>query len=594
MSGVPPQSGLAGAGEPLCGDPALASVGASDPARGNADFFTNAGNYMPRTHCMVDAAGRTDWPWVIFLIAATAGVIIGYACIFRFWVKCYLGERKEDRNPRLMELAWIFLWCAVCGYVMSIVMFFWPAYRLLALFLVVLNWWTWAFVSRFRSFRSVFTAGRLERELADALRCRNDELERLVAERTAEADEARRAAEAASSAKSDFLAHMSHEIRTPMTAILGYAELLQDPAQKPEDRDDAARTIHRNGQHLLGVLNDLLDISKIEAGQVAVEPLDVNPGDLALQTVGLVAGRAKAKGIAVRAEIDEGVPELFVTDPMRLRQILLNLLGNAVKFTHEGEVVLHARPGLAGGVVFEVRDTGIGMASEQLDRLFKPFFQADSSMARRYGGTGLGLAISRKLAQLLGGDIAVSSAPGVGSVFTVTVAPLQGTHREEALEATAASPVPRVLSAAPQTTRADTSASASRPAIRVLLVEDGPDNRRLFEHHLARAGYEVTATIDGQEACDIVRERGGASATFDMILMDMQMPRLDGYEATRRIRAMGFARPIAALTAHAMQGERERCLAAGCSHYHTKPITGPNLVAACRDALAERPMGKAA
>ncbi|MEZ6235892.1 MAG: ATP-binding protein [Phycisphaerales bacterium] len=591
---MPPQTGTSVEGEPLCGDPALAAIPHAHPTASSADFFTNGGNYMPRTHCMVDAAGRTDWPWVIFLIAVTAGVIIGYACIFRFWVKCYRGERKEDRNPRLMELAWIFLWCAVCGYVMSIVMFFWPAYRLLAFFLVVLNWWTWAFVSRLKSFRSVFTAGRLERELADALRSRNDELERLVAERTAEADEARRVAEAASSAKSDFLAHMSHEIRTPMTAILGYAELLQDPAQQPEDRDDAARTIHRNGQHLLGVLNDLLDISKIESGQVTVEPLDVSPRDMARQCVDLLAARARSKGINVRAEIDPDLPARFVTDPMRLRQILLNLLGNAVKFTHEGEVVLHAREGTAGAIVFEVRDTGIGMASEQLDRLFKPFSQADSSMARRYGGTGLGLAISKKLAQLLGGDVEVSSVPDAGSVFTVTLAPLPGIEHPEFAHAADAPLSPPAPSAATGVAHPPAVSYAEGSGVRVLLVEDGPDNRRLFEHHLGRAGFQVTGVNDGQEACDLLRAKGGRTAPFDLILMDMQMPRLDGYEATRRIRAMGFAQPIAALTAHAMQGERERCLAAGCSHYYSKPISGAGLVKACREALGESRAAKAA
>ncbi len=550
------------------------------PSAGSSwDFFTNDGTYMPRTHSLVDAAGRTDWPWVLVLLVATVGVIVGYARIFHFWVRCHQGENRKDRNPSLMELAWIFLWCAVCGYAMSIVMFLWPGYRLLAVCLIVLNWWTWKFASRLPGFKSAFTAGRLERELADALRTRNDELERLVVERAAEGDEARRAAESASRAKTDFLAHMSHEIRTPMSAILGYAELLNHSSQTDEQRESTARTIHQNGEHLMAVLNDLLDISKIEAGQVTIEPLDASPACVAGQVLELMAARAKAKGIALRLEAAPGLRESIVTDAMRLRQILLNLVGNALKFTQRGEVVLTVRPARGDSVAFEVRDSGIGMTTEQMARIFQPFTQADASMARRFGGTGLGLVISRRLARLLGGDVEVSSTPGVGSVFTLTITP----------------PAPSPTATAhPGPARPEPGTPTPGDRKRILLVEDGLDNSRLFAHHLRRAGFTVELAQDGLEACERVEADGGAQAPYALVLMDMQMPRLDGYAATARLRAMGFRPPILALTAHAMTQDRDRCLAAGCSGYLTKPIEGPRLIAACREAMREPVASRAA
>ena len=487
-----------------------------------------------------------------------------------------------------MELAWIFLWCAVCGYAMSILMFFWPAYRLLALFLIVLNWWTWKFVSRLDGFRSVFTAGRLERELADARGPGTTSWSgswpsgRPTRTRLA-APPRRPAGPRATSWR------MSHEIRTPMTAILGYAELLTDPGLELGQRDESAKTILRNGEHLLAVLNDLLDISKIEAGQVSVEPSDTPIRAMLGQVAELNRARAAAKGLSLRVEVEGGTPASIVTDAMRLRQVLLNFLSNAVKFTHDGEVVITARAAIdrstglpTRGVEFGVRDTGIGMTADQLSRLFQTFAQADASMARRFGGTGLGLAISRKLARLLGGDVEVTSAPGMGSVFTITIAPLEPFPAADRPTSLAAHPRP---------------SAANAPGSRVLLVEDGVDNSRLFAHHLRQAGFDVEVAQDGMEACERVQAAGGAGQAggYGLILMGMQMPRLDGYGATARLRAMGFTAPILALTAHAMADDRDRCLAAGFSGYLTKPIDGPRLIAACSDALREhRSAGRAA
>ncbi|MFN7022552.1 MAG: ATP-binding protein [Phycisphaerales bacterium] len=373
-------------------------------------------------------------------------------------------------------------------------------------------------------------------------------------------------ADAANRFKTDFLANMSHEIRTPMTAILGYSELLDDPAAYPAQRAECVRTIRRNGEHLLTIINDILDISKIEAGAMTVESLPTDPRAIVEQVCSLMRVRAAARGLALEAAVSDTVPDAFAADPTRLRQILINLVSNAVKFTDSGSVRIDAELEPAAGdappvIRFDVADTGIGMTPDQLDRLFTPFTQADSSTTRHFGGTGLGLAISRRLARMMGGDITVRSQPGRGSVFT--------------LRLTARSIAPaQAQPAAP----AEFTADRPLAGLRILLVEDGRDNQRLFSHHLSRAGALVDIADNGRLALE--RLTAPDAPTFDLIFMDVQMPEMDGYQTARRLRDAGLSLPIIALTAHAMREDRERCLAAGYTDFLTKPIDKARLIEA--------------
>ncbi|MCC5861989.1 MAG: response regulator [Gammaproteobacteria bacterium] len=405
-------------------------------------------------------------------------------------------------------------------------------------------------------------------------------------EQEASLEKARREAEAASQAKSEFLANMSHEIRTPMTAILGFAELLdpdgEDDRLTGEDAAVALRTIRRHARHLLTVLDDILDVSKIEAGRLRLERLAVDPRALAEETAAMIEARAREKGLELHVEIAAQTPAHMCCDPTRLRQILLNLLSNAVKFTAHGSVTLRLTAPAADRVAFSVIDTGIGMNAEALEttRRFEAFSQADSSTTRRFGGTGLGLRISHALARLLGGALAIESVVDQGSTFTLTL-PVN------AEEVTAPAPTPAAQASGDDIHRANSAREASvtrRPAaasladVRVLLAEDGPDNQRLISFHLERAGARVSVAGNGLLAVQQI-EAADADSRPDVVLMDMQMPELDGYGATRRLREQGFTGPIIAVTAHAMSGDRERCLAAGCDDYLTKPIDRGLLIA---------------
>lgn len=411
-------------------------------------------------------------------------------------------------------------------------------------------------------------------------------LSEVVAERTREITEARdellrvnlrleqacAAAERANQTKSAFLANMSHEIRTPMTAILGYADVLLadgDITLAPQERVVAIDTIRRNGSHLLQLINDLLDISKIEANEITVERLTYSPIEVTEEVIALMKVRARDRGIALSSEIEGEIPELIYSDPTRMRQILVNLIGNAIKFTDNGSVrvVLGCTSSPSGGQLFRVKiiDSGIGMNEEQRLRLFKPFTQADESTTRKYGGTGLGLSISKRLAEALGGDIEVVSEPGRGSEFCVTV---------DAGRLTGVRMVRRQnsdIQAQKQNLRSEGKRNIKLGG-RVLLAEDGLDNQRLFLVILNKVGVEATVVENGQLACDEYEASLASRNPYDLILMDMQMPVLDGYAATRRLRELGCDMPIVAMTAHAMTGDRNLCIEAGCTDYISKPI----------------------
>ncbi|MCH8509329.1 MAG: CHASE domain-containing protein [Phycisphaerales bacterium] len=389
-----------------------------------------------------------------------------------------------------------------------------------------------------------------------------------------------RRADEANHAKSEFLANMSHEIRTPMTAILGYADIVESPETEDRTRDEAVAAIRRAGRHLLTIINDVLDISKIESGHMQIVEEQCDLPALLREVLNGLQPQAAAKGLDLHAELDGSIPTAVRTDTHRVRQILINLVGNAVKFTDHGSVrmrIQHADETLS----IEVSDTGNGIHKSKLEAIFQPFEQADNSSSRRYEGTGLGLTISRRLAGLLGGTLCARSTVGVGSSFTLTIpAPAcEGTSERI-----------RTLDAAPPHTRhalpTPASAAPSDDAPirgRVLLAEDGPDNQHLISFILRRAGLEVEVVSNGRQAV----ERFDAGERYDLFITDMQMPELDGYETARILREDGHTLPILALTAHAMEGDRERCIQAGCDDYETKPINRASLLGKIRALLGE-------
>ncbi len=388
-------------------------------------------------------------------------------------------------------------------------------------------------------------------------------------------------AQAASLAKTEFLANMSHEIRTPMTAILGFADTLLtegDIHQAPPKRIEAIQTIIRNGQHLLNLINGILDLSKIEAGKLELETVRCPVLRLISDVVALMQNRADARRIGLKVKVDGQIPETIQTDPTRLRQVLINLVGNAIKFTDTGHVALEVSMSdddqSEQSIHFDITDTGIGIAPDKIPKLFNAFSQADSSTTRVFGGTGLGLAISKRLAEMLGGTISATSRPGSGSTFRVTVGAgsLEGVPMLD--------PKDCKIEHAPLPQQAGELAPDELCDCRLLLAEDGPDNQRLISFLLEKVGAEVIVAEDGQIAFDKATEAEEAGQPFDAILMDMQMPVLDGYAATEKLRSQGYAGPIIALTANAMDGDREKCLQAGCDAYASKPIDRTQLIAA--------------
>ncbi len=417
---------------------------------------------------------------------------------------------------------------------------------------------------------------------------------RQIEQSRTEANVARLEAENANRAKTDFLASFSHEIRTPMTAILGYADILLDPSINENQKVNSVQVIRRNGEHLLKLINDILDIAKIEAGKMMVENIDCSIEDIVFHVESLMRDLAASKKIGLTTSFQGPIPRVCKSDPTRLRQVLINLVGNAIKFTSQGSVQLVTSFETATSsadhlIRFDVIDTGIGLSVEQSAKLFEPFCQAEESTERRFGGTGLGLAISRRLAQLMGGDISIESEAGRGSTFTLRIAASNMKPEVYTPELYTPNPVHnRTVTNQVEAERsglAHKTRSAAKYDGRVLLAEDGPDNQRLIRFQLSKLGIEVDVADNGLIAVQKfdVAEREGRP--YQLVLMDMQMPELDGYAAARHLRARGWKGPIVALTAHAMAGDRERCLDNGCSDYLAKPIDRRELLRVLDETL---------
>jgi len=393
---------------------------------------------------------------------------------------------------------------------------------------------------------------------------------------------ARNQAEAANRAKSEFLANMSHEIRTPLTAILGFADMLRDDGNldiAPVQRLHTIDTITSAGQHLLRIINDVLDLSKIEAEKTTVELIETPLIEILCEVERILRPKAIGKGLTLDAKLSTPIPDRILSDPTRLRQILMNLVGNAAKFTEQGTIVINASVTESLGnasLIIDIEDTGPGMTDEQSQTLFQAFEQADSTVTRKHGGTGLGLTISRRLAKLMGGDVTLLRTElGKGSCFRLTLPmiPVVDSVLVKNIEVRAV-PV------------ADIPPAKISVHGRILLAEDGLDNQRLLSHLLKKAGATIDVADDGQIALEMLDKANELNVPYDLLLTDMQMPVMDGYLLARTLRSRGLKIPIVALTAHALAEDRQKCLDAGCDDYLSKPIDKQILLTACAKWIA--------
>ncbi len=423
------------------------------------------------------------------------------------------------------------------------------------------------------------------KELIEAQQRTREDLEAEVEVRTSELQEAL-------AARAAFLANTSHELRTPMNAILGFAALMGDGGLTEAEEADFLQHIRHSAEHLLELIEDVLDLSKIDAGHMGIQTAPVAPGSVIEQVSNMLRPAAESKGIQFDAACDDSVPELLRLDPIRLRQILVNLVNNAIKFTDAGAVSVSVS-WAAETLRVAVSDTGAGVESSARHAIFESFKQGDSSDTRRHGGTGLGLAISRKLARMMGGDIQVDSELGHGSTFTVTLAaPLaaestaaestaaESTAAESnAAELTAAVPAAAVPAAAvPAAAEAAPDLDEQTSKACALLVDDVATNRLLGRKVLQRAGVEVVEAVDGSDALKQFREKAAVGQKFTLILMDLQMPVTDGYEATEALRSLGYRGPIIALSGSVMKEQKSRAMEAGCSEFISKPIVPDKLI----------------
>jgi signal transduction histidine kinase/ActR/RegA family two-component response regulator len=428
-----------------------------------------------------------------------------------------------------------------------------------------------------------FAVYRLSRTASRARR-RDRIIQARLADAKQQAEVQAERAEAASKAKSDFLAMMSHEIRTPMNGVLGFANLLLETQLNPEQRE-FAQTVQRTGDALLTIIDDLLDYSKIEAGCMSVEQIDFDLRSVCEEAQAILQAAVAKRGLVMSLGYDATLPRIIKGDPVRLRQVLLNLASNAVKFTERGAVRIEVSRLDEAQLKISVADSGIGITAELLDRLFRRFTQADSSTTRRYGGTGLGLAISKTLVELMGGTIGAQSLPGAGSTFWVTLPLIAGAQTQSPPTAAEQPAAEQPLSEQPVSVPTLVDAVAAPPAhgaaqvgaARVLLVEDNFVNQRVAVYMLAKLGHRVDVAKHGREAIDMLGKSG-----YDLVLMDCQMPEMDGFEATRIIRdrsspVLDHEIPVIAMTANAFPEDRTRALACGMNDFLAKPVDRPVL-----------------
>ncbi|MCC2680414.1 MAG: hypothetical protein K0R29_2990, partial [Pseudobdellovibrio sp.] len=369
------------------------------------------------------------------------------------------------------------------------------------------------------------------------------------------AEAAKKISDEANMLKTTFLANMSHEMRTPLNALIGFNDLLRDLPNGSPEKEKYHSIVERNGELLLRLIDDILDLSKVESGNLNLERIAISLPDLIAEVSASLDMQARDKKIELSVKSDSSLPETVVTDPTRLRQILNNVIGNAIKFTEQGSATVHVSKTQSKKLRFVIEDTGVGIAEEAQPKLFRAFNQADPSTTRKYGGTGLGLALSKKLANSLGGDLWLhSSVPGKGStfIFEIEGSVPEAKHSE--------------LFLGPREVRTGVKADQLKDK-RILLVEDSPDNQALIERYLTVRGAIVEKADNG-----LVGIEAAMSKSYDLILMDMQMPVMDGFDATKKLRSQKYKKPIIALTAHAMEEDRRKCLEAGCNDFITKPV----------------------